>query len=467
MKCDSNKPWRLLILWIGLLHWNLVAAVDAEFALDQRHAGQDLVTLVGRSSPSWQPHAKAIVHWSAYYQLSPLALLAALEAMERHDGWAPTTAAKRIRPLAKSFAAAGRLPVATKAQLQLRERFRQLREQLPPTKSNKAVNQPRMVTPIDSGRPWHFYGAHTWTGDDNGQPMSSIDLLVERGQQWGDDTSGFWVASAHDGVVTRFSECFLRVTHESGWFTDYYHLENPQVDSGDRVRAGQSIANYADDLATALCQGGRSALPHVHFALGLDDERVSISLQTFNDYRVHPGRYSYDIDFNYMWINEGQRRLQAWVDPLSRLRQSTLIDYHVNGMWYSPALAGHGLSLAVQPAESGQLAVFVVVYTYDDDGQANFYSGNVVADQWAFGDALSLPMYQSANGGFSVPSSIDFDNPADFATAGTANLTLVDCGSGQLELQLSERVDGQLVVHDWPLTKLIGVPVEQCEAAGR
>ena len=470
---------RLIVLCI-VLFGIAGTSVASDIRLTQKYAGFDLEAFVTAEQPDWLGHVELIGHWSAYFQISPLALLAALE-VGHGEGWFTSQSqadiaalAERLSQQRKSLSPDALVPQGAVTQAQSRrsmDAFEQLfstyKTDMP--ELNAALGQavssePVMILPIESERDWFFNGVHTWTGNDNGNPMSSIDLLVNRSHRWGDDTSNIWVVSAHDGVVNRFSECFVRVTHSSGWFTDYYHLENVQVQTGQQITAGTRLSNYADDLATATCQGGRSDLPHLHFALGRNANRVSLTLQRFSDHRVHPGRFSYDRDPAFMWLDHlpNQQRLTAWVDPIRTSTLLSSIDFHFNGMWFQPSLSGHAIELVTMANDDGTNSVFVVMFTYDDSGLANFYSGNVTVDSWTLGEALTVPLFQSANGGFSEMSTIDFSAPQDFDPAGEVVLTFDDCEAGTAAFGLLERSNGALVQQQWELTKVIGVPVDLC-----
>ena len=58
------------------------------------------------------------------------------------------------------------------------------------------------------------------------------------------------------------------------------------------------MSNYADDLATATCQGGSSTGPHVHFGIYFDDDPIEIDEQNvdFTSWKHHAGEGNYDSD---------------------------------------------------------------------------------------------------------------------------------------------------------------------------
>jgi len=169
--------------------------------------------------------------------------------------------------------------------------------------------------PWKNGTSWYFGGVHTTTGQNNGSPMSSLDF-ASGGQSWGDDTSGDFVVAAHAGTVTVFSSCNVRVTSPTGWATNYYHLSNVAVANGSQVQANQTLAVYANSLNQALCNGGSSSGPHVHFSLLNNGAFSALDGVALSGYVVHPGRFSYDADPNYMWLEKNGTRYFANSYPI-------------------------------------------------------------------------------------------------------------------------------------------------------
>jgi LasA protease len=150
---------------------------------------------------------------------------------------------------------------------------------------------------------WYFGGVHTTTGANNGTPMSSLDFY-KGGQGWGADTSTDYVVAAHAGTVTVYSSCNVTVTSNSGWQTNYYHLSTLAVSNGQQIAANQTIGVYANSQAQALCQGGSSTGPHVHFSLLNNGEYTSLDGVSLSGFVVHPGQYSYDTRPAYMWLTK-------------------------------------------------------------------------------------------------------------------------------------------------------------------
>jgi LasA protease len=155
---------------------------------------------------------------------------------------------------------------------------------------------------------WRFGGLHSNDGSCPSQacasPRSSIDFYhLLRG--WGEDVSAGRVLSAHEGVVTVFSGCNLRVTHPSGWATNYYHLSGIRVATGQSVYAGQWLSNYANTEAQAICEGGRSGGPHVHVTLIANGNHVSLDQTEFSGWRVNATGViqDYDSDCSRMMLS--------------------------------------------------------------------------------------------------------------------------------------------------------------------
>ncbi|MCF2825951.1 MULTISPECIES: M23 family metallopeptidase [unclassified Pseudoalteromonas] len=164
-----------------------------------------------------------------------------------------------------------------------------------------------MSFPWPSGYAWYSGGAHSNTG--SGYPYSSLDFNNGSGG-WGSNTP--WVQAAHGGTVTRYSACNIRVTHSSGYSTQYYHMESLQYNTGDVISAGAWLGRYADDKATALCQGGQSTGPHVHFSLLYNGGHISLHNWYISGYRIDVGNSNYDDNCNRFFFEKNGYRTCAW-----------------------------------------------------------------------------------------------------------------------------------------------------------
>jgi murein DD-endopeptidase MepM/ murein hydrolase activator NlpD len=163
---------------------------------------------------------------------------------------------------------------------------------------------------------WRFGGVHTSNGGCQStapcaSPRSSLDFSHIESGGWGSDTSAGRVLAAHSGTVARdpmtATPCQVRVNHTSGWSTTYYHLSNVQVANGATVYAGQFIANYANTEAQAICNGGFSSGPHVHFTLLFNGNRVNMDQNELSGWKVNAANVikDYDTDCSRMNLTRG------------------------------------------------------------------------------------------------------------------------------------------------------------------
>ncbi|MGI5309959.1 M23 family metallopeptidase [Rheinheimera sp. WS51] len=163
--------------------------------------------------------------------------------------------------------------------------------------------------PFPTGDYWRNGGSHTNTGSGS-YPQSSLDF--NQGGYWGDNLSHIWVASVAPGTVKYHSSCFMEVIHQDGWSSTYYHLSNIQYGTGAYVERNVPIANYASNRSQALCNGGASTGPHLHFSMKRNGQFYHLNGMSFSDYKVNTGRNSYDDSCNYFWLAKGGQRYCAW-----------------------------------------------------------------------------------------------------------------------------------------------------------
>ena len=163
--------------------------------------------------------------------------------------------------------------------------------------------------PWRQGYSWQSNGAHSHTG--SGYPLSSIDVSYDW-PQWGSPT--YSVASAHDGTVNVLSRCQVRVTNANGWATNYYHMDQITVRNGQYVNQNTVMGIYANNKNAALCEGGSSTGPHLHFSLLKDGRHVSLQDVHLGQYRINIGSYNYDNNcsrFNLFDVSNN-RTMCAW-----------------------------------------------------------------------------------------------------------------------------------------------------------
>lgn len=169
-----------------------------------------------------------------------------------------------------------------------------------------------MQLPWRQGYSWQPNGAHSNSG--SGYPYSSFDASYDW-PRWGSAT--YSVVAAHAGTVRVLSRCQVRVTHPSGWATNYYHMDQIQVSNGQQVSADTKLGVYASNINTALCEGGSSTGPHLHFSLLYNGAFVSLQGASFGPYRINVGTSNYDNDCRrYYFYNQSAGTTHCAFRPL-------------------------------------------------------------------------------------------------------------------------------------------------------
>jgi LasA protease len=119
-----------------------------------------------------------------------------------------------------------------------------------------------MRLPYALGQVWRYTGGpHPMSGG----VRSSIDLAGGDGR----------VLAARAGLaytMCRSGRGWVRVVHDRGFATDYYHLERNIKADGARVVEGAFLGNIGNDVSC----GGRSTGKHVHFSLRRDGAYAAI-----------------------------------------------------------------------------------------------------------------------------------------------------------------------------------------------
>ncbi len=157
--------------------------------------------------------------------------------------------------------------------------------------------------PVDEA--WHFGGAHA--SDGSGSTLSSLDFS-KSWESWGDPINSYVVASA-GGKVKKHSSCYVEVIHSGNWSTTYYHMGALSVQDGQIVKANDKIGKYAKNKSQALCDGGDSTGPHVHWTLYNSGAEVSLSGVRLSGWKIHPGTSNYDEDCSRMYlIKDGTKK---------------------------------------------------------------------------------------------------------------------------------------------------------------
>ena len=140
-----------------------------------------------------------------------------------------------------------------------------------------------LTLPYAVGETWTYVGGPHGNNGDGVRPWSAVDLAV--------DGTGR-VRAADDGLIWRSSACrnFVRVDHDNGWQTGYYHLSDEKVSNGDTVTRGTWLGNTSN--ATGC--GGWSSGPHVHFTLRRYGSHINIAGHNVGGWTILEGNYAYD-----------------------------------------------------------------------------------------------------------------------------------------------------------------------------
>jgi len=127
--------------------------------------------------------------------------------------------------------------------------------------------------PWEQGLAWVSFD-----GLDNGSKRSStsphnykmggaVDFAPQVNMQIGMDTSNFWVTAAAAGTVYEISSCHIKINHNNGWTTEYWHLGNIQVSLGSNVSRNQRLGIIDNNATGQVCAGNEFAGPHLHFVM--------------------------------------------------------------------------------------------------------------------------------------------------------------------------------------------------------
>jgi hypothetical protein len=454
-----------IITLITLLFYSISCKSKEEnWMLDSRFAKLDIKTMIEKEYPNLHSISETISHYSGYYNLNPFLLAELVNDNKTLD------VIDKANELSKSLS---NNKLSNKLNSKQKNKINQLMSKYLDSedKSLKGTDElPAFDLPFDYPSGWVFNGVHTWTGEDDGSPMSSIDLTRSWMQSWGSFTDIDWVSAAHDGIVTVFSSCYVRVTHDSGWATDYYHLDNVQLNTGDHVLAGDHLANYANNLAQAICQGGNSSGPHLHFSLLKDGVRRNLQDIELSRWKIKSGNYSYDSSPANMWLIKNNQKAYARQHRVTHLAGDNIIDYRYSGIYSNSQISGHGVNilltnLNVDGTDSIRNIVFITFYTYDDNGNSNFYAGNVDFDSWRIDTTKTVGMIQTSGGNFQDLMPINFET--DVLDAGVVEVKFNNCSEVEVYFNLIEPSTGEYVSNHLVLSKTIGLPDVVCNSASQ
>lgn len=134
--------------------------------------------------------------------------------------------------------------------------------------------------PYANGQAWALTGGpHRMSNT----VRSSIDLSGGDGR----------VLAARGGLA--YTMCssgtgWLRVIHDRGWATDYYHLSGNIKASGKKVADGAFLGNIGNDVSC----GGSSTGAHVHFSLRYSNKYVAIDGHAIGKWVIRQNKELYD-----------------------------------------------------------------------------------------------------------------------------------------------------------------------------
>ncbi|MFE9201339.1 peptidase M23 [Micromonospora sp. NPDC007230] len=135
-----------------------------------------------------------------------------------------------------------------------------------------------MRLPYGIGQSWYLTGGpHGWGGSES--PWSAIDLA-------GGDQR---VLAARGGTAYTMCRGWIRVIHDRGYATDYYHLWNSINVNG----AGVGEGAYLGDTGTDVTCGGAASGRHVHFALRQNNAYVPMHGHNLGKWVIIPGGGTY------------------------------------------------------------------------------------------------------------------------------------------------------------------------------
>ncbi|PGY57577.1 peptidoglycan DD-metalloendopeptidase family protein [Bacillus thuringiensis] len=173
---------------------------------------------------------------------------------------------------------------------------------------NFVQNRPELRLPYEKGQSWIMSGGpHGWSGSD--KPYNSLDL-------YGGDQR---VLAAGDGMA--YTMCsnnkgWIRIYHESGYTTDYYHLWNNIVLDGHPIQEGTFLGYTGTDVSC----GGYASGRHVHFSILQGNTRVPLQgkelggwvffeTSPYNGYTMHGSTVKYAgyslYNYGKLLVNQG------------------------------------------------------------------------------------------------------------------------------------------------------------------
>lgn len=151
------------------------------------------------------------------------------------------------------------------------------------TSAARSKGGPQLGLPWSAGTSWRLTGGPHSNSASSSKPWSSVDLA---GPVAG---ASYAVRAARGGIVVRPCANMVRIRHDGGWMTGYYHLSRIKVRAGQRVARGQ-LLGYTS--VQSGC-GGSAIGPHLHFTLMRKGRPVSILDHDLGAWTVRAGSQPY------------------------------------------------------------------------------------------------------------------------------------------------------------------------------
>lgn len=134
-----------------------------------------------------------------------------------------------------------------------------------------------MRLPFAVGQSWPMWGGpHPWGSSG---AWSSVDLAGGDGR----------VLAARGGTAYTMCQGWVRVIHDRGYSTDYYHLFNNISANGLAVGEGAFLGNIGTDVTC----GGSATGAHVHFGLRQNSAYVPIAGHGIGKWAIENGAAAY------------------------------------------------------------------------------------------------------------------------------------------------------------------------------
>lgn len=130
--------------------------------------------------------------------------------------------------------------------------------------------------------PWALGQSWRLTGGPHESALQAIDVAGGDGR----------VLAARGGtfyVMCSSQRGWVRVAHDRGYSTDYYHLQGNRTDNGATVAEGEFLGNIGVDVSC----GGAANGAHNHFSLRQNAVYVGIASHNFGKWQVYNGAAAY------------------------------------------------------------------------------------------------------------------------------------------------------------------------------